>query len=81
MEEEAIIEKVTSYLEILQTKTFFFQLRLLISAQQEQTKGQLISKCPFGVSSFAPKYQWKNLTISALESKKWWNQQNTGTFL
>ena len=30
------------------------------------TKGQLISKCPFG-----PKHQRKNLTNSALESEKW----------
>ena len=30
-------------------------------------KGQLISKCPFGVIIWT-KYQRKNLTISALES-------------
>ena len=33
------------------------------------------------VSSFGPKYKQKFLTISALESKKCWNQQNEGTFL
>ena len=33
------------------------------------------------VSSFGPKYQQKIWQISALESKKWWNQQNKGTFL
>ena len=37
-------------------------------------------KMSFLVPSFGPKYQRKNLTISALESKKWWNQQNKGTF-
>ena len=32
------------------------------------------------VSSFRPKYQRKNLTISALEFEKWSNQQNKGIF-
>ena len=35
----------------------------------------------FLVSSFRPKYQRKNLTISALEFEEWRNQQNKGTFL
>ena len=33
------------------------------------------------LSSFRPKYQRKNLPISALEFEKWSNQQNRGTFL
>ena len=33
------------------------------------------------VSSFGPKYQRKIWQISALESKKWSNQQNKGIFL
>ena len=45
------------------------------------TNGQLISKCPFGVIGNGQKYQQNILTISALESKNWWNQQNKGTFL
>ena len=45
----------------------------------KHSKGQLISKCRL-MSSFGPKYQGKNWQISALESKKWWNQQNKGTF-
>ena len=40
-------------------------------------KGQLISKWPFDVLNF-PKKQGK---ISALGTKKRWNQQNKGTFL
>ena len=44
------------------------------------TKGQFISNCPFGVIVF-PKYQRKDLTISALKSEKLPNQQNKGTFL
>ena len=43
-------------------------------------KGQLISECPLGVIDF-PKTQQKIWQISALESKKWGNQQNKGTFL
>ena len=33
------------------------------------------------VSLLGPKYQRKNLTISALKFEKWSNQQNKGTFL
>ena len=36
-------------------------------------KGHLISKCP--LPSFGPKYQRKNLTISALEVEKWSNHK------
>ena len=43
-------------------------------------KGQLISKCPFGVIVWT-KIPTKKLTNSALESEKWLNQQNKGTFL
>ena len=42
-------------------------------------KGQLISKCPFGVIVWT-KILTKNLTISTLESEKWSNQQNKGTY-
>ena len=41
------------------------------------TKGQLISECPFDF----PKKHRKIWQISALESKKWWNQQNKGSFI
>ena len=37
---------------------------------QRSGKGQLISKCPFGVI-VSTKIPRKNLTNSALESKKW----------
>ena len=43
-------------------------------------KGQLISECLLGVIDF-PKNQQKSWQISALESKKWSNQQSKGTFL
>ena len=49
------------------------------SSVPKKPKGQLISKCLL-VSSFGPKYQRKILT-NFLESKKWRNQQNKGTFL
>ena len=39
-------------------------------SQTNLPKGQLISKCPFGVI-VSTKIPTKNLTISALESKKW----------
>ena len=38
----------------------------------EDYKGQLISKCPFGVV-VSTKIPTKNLTISALEFEKWSN--------
>ena len=45
-------------------------------------KGQLISECIFNVLNFPKKNTYaKNWQISALESKKWCNQQNKGTFL
>ena len=44
------------------------------------SKGQLISECFCDFSSF-PKKQQKNLTNSALEPKKWWNQQNKDSLL
>ena len=44
------------------------------------TKGQLISECLLGVIDF-PKNQRKIWQISALESKKWSNQQSKSTFL
>ena len=43
-------------------------------------KGQLISECLLGVIDF-PKNQQFFLQISALESKKWSNQQSKNTFL
>ena len=43
-------------------------------------KGQLISECLLGVIDF-PKNQQKIWQISALESKKWSNQQSKSTFL
>ena len=43
-------------------------------------KGQLILECLLGVIDF-PKNQRKFLQISALESKKWSNQQSKSTFL
>ena len=43
-------------------------------------KGQLISECLLGVIDF-PKKQRKIWQISALESKKWSNQQSKSTFL
>ena len=45
-----------------------------------ESKGQLISECLLGVIDF-PKNQWKIWQISALESKKWSNQQSKSTFL
>ena len=44
------------------------------------SKGQLISECLFDILDF-PKKQRKIWQISALESEKWSNQQNKGTFL
>ena len=43
-------------------------------------KGQLISKCPFGIFKLHKNQQFI-LRISALESKKWSNQHNKGLFL
>ena len=45
-----------------------------------ENKGQLISDCPLGVIDF-PKNQRNIWQVSALESKKWSNQQNKSTFL
>ena len=45
-----------------------------------KAKGQLISECLLGVIDF-PKNQQKIWQISALESKKWSNQQSKSTFL
>ena len=47
---------------------------------EEATTGQLISECLLGFIDF-PKKQRKFLQISALESKKWSNQQSKSTFL
>ena len=44
----------------------------------KNSKGQLISKCPFGVT-VGPKYQQKNWQISALAPKESSNQNNKGT--
>ena len=43
------------------------------------TKGQLISKCPFGVKNFFQKTNKFFSRISALASKKRSNQKNKGT--
>ena len=43
-------------------------------------KGQLISEGLFGLINY-PKNQWKIWKISALETKKWSNQQSKATFL
>ena len=48
--------------------------------QKLVAKGQLISECLLGVIDF-PKNQRKIWQISALESKKWSNQQSKSTFL
>ena len=53
---------------------------VMTQSNEYNSKGQLISKCLFGVIVWTKK-PTKNLTISALEFKKWWNQQNKGTFL
>ena len=50
------------------------------SPNPEETKGQSISDCLLGVINF-PKNQWKIWQISALESKKWSNQQGKSTFI
>ena len=42
-------------------------------------EGQLILECLFDILNF-PKKQRKIWQISALEYKKWSNQQNKGTF-
>ena len=62
--------------EIDKTNILWLELSLYPS------KGQLISECLFDVLNF-PKKQRKNLTnfCPGLESKKWSNQQNKGTFL
>ena len=44
-------------------------------------KGQLISKCNFWCHRLYQNTNEKIWQISALESKKWWNQQDKGTFL
>ena len=49
-------------------------------ASLKNPKGQLISECLLGVIDF-PKNQRKIWQISALESKKWSNQQSKSTFL
>ena len=46
----------------------------------DDPKGQLISECLLGLIDF-PKKQLKIWQISALESKKWSNQQSKSTFL
>jgi hypothetical protein len=56
------MEMHASYLAIQQFHTCLFILPM--------TKGQLISKRPFGVIVWT-KIPTKNLTNSALESKKW----------
>ena len=50
-----------------------------VVGEETASKGQLISKCPFGVILWT-KIPTKNLTNSAKEPKKWWNQKNKGTF-
>ena len=45
-----------------------------------ESKGQLISEWLFDFLNF-PKNQGKIWQISALETKKRWNQQTKGTFL
>ena len=44
-------------------------------------KGQWISECLLGVIDFPEKNNEKIWQISALESKKWSNQQSKSTFL
>ena len=46
----------------------------------KELKGQLISECLFGILNF-PKNQRKIWQISAVETKKWLNQQSKATFL
>ena len=53
---------------------------LIGSQRQSLIKGQLISECILGVIDF-PKKQRKFWQISALDSKKWSNQQSESTFL
>ena len=66
---------------------FFFQCWCWVSTRWRLvitddggSKGQLISECLFGVLNF-PKNQQKIWQISALETKKWSNQQSKGTLL
>ena len=66
IEPESIHQKNLEYIPTLPS-TYVLSM---FACQCTAAKGQLISKCPFGVSSFGPKYQQKNLTNSALESKK-----------
>ena len=47
----------------------------------KHAKGQLISEWIFGVFNFPKKTMQKFDEISALESKKWFNQRDKGTLL
>ena len=51
-----------------------------IMATTLEPKGQLVSECLFGILNF-PKKQRKIWQISAIETKKWSNQESKGTFL
>ena len=54
----------------------------LFCKQPTCTKGQLISECLLGVIDLQKKKQQRKIwQISALESKKWSNQQSKITFL
>ena len=52
----------------------------ILSLVRNHSKGLIISECLFDVWNF-PKYNKTIWQISSLESKKWSNQQNKGTFL
>ena len=55
---------------ILKIKVWFFIIQARALKREVEPKGQLISKCHFGV-----KYQQFYLTISALEFKMWSNDK------
>ena len=66
----------------LWVQTVEFYAKLILPKNQATTKGQLISKCPFGVivwTKIATKKDWQ---ISAyLTPKEWSNKKNKGTLL
>ena len=61
-------------------KTLRNPMSSLSPVKKPPTKGKLISECLLSVIDF-PKNQQFFLQISALESKKWSNQQSKSTFL
>ena len=64
---------------ILDSKFIVINLSISEQPQMFEVKGQLISKCPFGVFKSLKKPTNFFLRISALASKKRSNQKNKGT--